>query len=290
MDRGARHSPRFHRGVDNPTPQGTPSYGSGNGVVVATGHTGNKSGYGRFIRVAYALPGGRTLQTTEAHLSSLYIGKGDRVTLSTLKGLTGGAVGSDGAGASSGPHLHLEAHLDGVLVDPNDFLNPRSATAGGGHTPIPTPVKKDIMDLVIIAPYSNTRPNKLQDGRGIIGPGFGYAFGDEGTFQHITNVVGLSRDVVRPVGGPGMTDVQCHALFVKIINLFKSASSPEPITAAKITQIVNAGFDESAILQAIEDLKTIEIPAGEVVVDLANLEQLIKSLPAEVVDAFKNRL
>lgn len=167
-------------------------------------------------------------------------------------------------------------------------LTPTVAAGGGGSTPIP---KEDDVALQILAPFSNSRPNGLQDARAIVGPGFGFIFANEGDFIDICNVAGLNRGVIRQVGMKPQTDAQTLALLVKIVNIYKSASAPDPITAAKITQIVkDNSVSEAEMVKAIASVKDVEVGIGDVVIDLEPLMAQLRKLPAETVKAFKDAL
>lgn len=133
-DRGPTHSPRYHQGIDIGVPVGTPLYASGVGVVVSVGNTGNTRGYGRNIVVRYQV-GKLTVRVRLAHMSAVDVKVGDAVTLTTRLGLSGGRRGADGAGASGGPHVHIEVTTTG-FQDPDDYLNSRFTIADGGATPI----------------------------------------------------------------------------------------------------------------------------------------------------------
>jgi murein DD-endopeptidase MepM/ murein hydrolase activator NlpD len=51
-----------------------------------------------------------------AHLSSLAVTPGQKVTAGTIVGRVGSS------GRSTGPHLHYETRIDGAPVDPQRFL------------------------------------------------------------------------------------------------------------------------------------------------------------------------
>jgi murein DD-endopeptidase MepM/ murein hydrolase activator NlpD len=96
-----------HTGLDFSAP-------SGNKVVAVTGgkiiFAGWESGYGNIIKIDH----GGGLQTWYAHLSSINnsgtVGAGEQI----------GRVGS--TGNSTGPHLHLEVHVNGSATDPRRWL------------------------------------------------------------------------------------------------------------------------------------------------------------------------
>ena len=104
-DRFGFRGMRLHAGVDFPAPSGTPVGSAGSGRVAVTGFD---AGWGRFVVVAHAA----RVRTIYAHLSSIVVGRGQRVSAGTQIG----AVGS--TGASSGPHLHFEVTVRGANVDP----------------------------------------------------------------------------------------------------------------------------------------------------------------------------
>ena len=59
---------------------------------------------------------GNGITTRYAHCSRLYVKEGEQVTRSQKIA----AVGN--TGRSTGPHLHYEIRIDGVAVDPLEFL------------------------------------------------------------------------------------------------------------------------------------------------------------------------
>lgn len=95
-----------HNGVDFRAPMGTPVKSILAGVVEGVGNTDSQRGcysYGRWILIKHA----NGLSSLYAHLSSARVAAGDQVTTGQVIGLSGGQPGSDGAGYSTGPHLHL---------------------------------------------------------------------------------------------------------------------------------------------------------------------------------------
>ncbi|MDR1728390.1 MAG: peptidoglycan DD-metalloendopeptidase family protein [Acidobacteriota bacterium] len=107
---GVRRDPftgksRFHKGVDIAAPAGTPVVAALPGKVVAAG---NEGGYGNTVMVEHE----DGLRTRYAHLSSINVKVGDRVTSED----TLGTVGS--TGRSTGAHLHFEVLRHGKPVNP----------------------------------------------------------------------------------------------------------------------------------------------------------------------------
>jgi murein DD-endopeptidase MepM/ murein hydrolase activator NlpD len=96
---------RNHKGLDIAAAPGTPIRPVRPGTVVSSGERG---GFGNVVVVDH----GDGVTSLYAHCKDLLVKKGDRVG----RGDTIATVGS--TGRSTGPHLHLEIHRDGVAVDP----------------------------------------------------------------------------------------------------------------------------------------------------------------------------
>jgi murein DD-endopeptidase MepM/ murein hydrolase activator NlpD len=97
---------RFHAGVDYPAPVGASVVAAASGRVTFAGLS--VGGWGRLVVVAH----GRGTRTMYAHLSTIGVRVGQRVTA----GQRLGAVGA--SGNASGPHLHFEVRVRGAAVDP----------------------------------------------------------------------------------------------------------------------------------------------------------------------------
>lgn len=96
----------FHNGVDFRASMGTAVMAMHAGVVRGTGNTDLQRGcysYGRWALIDY----GNGLTSVYGHLSALVVKAGDTVTTGQVVGYSGGAPGADGAGYSTGPHLHV---------------------------------------------------------------------------------------------------------------------------------------------------------------------------------------
>ena len=102
-----------HRGVDIKARRGADVVAPGAGVVVeATDLFNDNPDWGKVVVINH----GDGLKTLYAHLDSYAVSKGDRV----WAGEKIAKVGS--TGASTGPHLHFEAILNGEAVDPGNLL------------------------------------------------------------------------------------------------------------------------------------------------------------------------
>ncbi len=104
-----------HPGIDLPTPVGTPVHAAAGGYV-AFNRTGKQ--YGNYIMVIH--PGG--VATVYAHLSKFLAKPDTYVERGDVIGFSGGHPGDQGAGLSTGSHLHFEVRQDGIPVDPMQFL------------------------------------------------------------------------------------------------------------------------------------------------------------------------
>ncbi len=101
--------PKFHEGVDIAAPYGSAIYAPADGSI---SFAGTKGGYGN----ALILDHGYGVSTLYGHTSVLYVKQGDKIKRGQLLA----SVGS--TGASTGPHLHYEVHVDGVPTDPMKFV------------------------------------------------------------------------------------------------------------------------------------------------------------------------
>src|SRR5699024_6697851 len=112
----------LHAGVDFGVGVGTPDSAAASGVVVSTNteNDGQMNGYGNVVLVAHSI-NGTTYTTLYAHLSSISVSAGDKVS----RGQTIGASGN--TGQSTGPHLHFEIHKGGWNASKSNSVNPLSS-------------------------------------------------------------------------------------------------------------------------------------------------------------------
>ncbi len=101
--------PGSHKGIDIANNLNTPVSASASGVVIFAGWQG---GYGKKI-VIYHMD---KFTTVYGHLNEILVNAGDTVK----QGQVIGKMGS--TGYSTGPHLHYEVYVNGVLHNPKEFL------------------------------------------------------------------------------------------------------------------------------------------------------------------------
>ena len=105
---------RMHNGTDFGAATGTPLYAAADGVVLKSGPNG---GFGNFVLIGHnAEVGGKYVTTGYAHQSRIIVKVGQKVR----RGQLIGHVGS--TGLSTTPHLHFEVRLDGVPVNPMNYI------------------------------------------------------------------------------------------------------------------------------------------------------------------------
>ena len=105
------NSRSFHSGIDI----GGPNYGeikaSNSGKVIYSGWYG---GYGKVVIIEHGMVNGKPITTLYAHMSTILVSNGQKVT-------KGQVIGKEGTtGYSTGPHCHFEVRVNG---QPNNPLN-----------------------------------------------------------------------------------------------------------------------------------------------------------------------
>jgi murein DD-endopeptidase MepM/ murein hydrolase activator NlpD len=106
-----------HLAIDIRAPQGTTLKAAASGYVAKI-KNGGKWGYS-YIMIVH----GDGLATFYGHVSKIYVKEDEYVVQGQTIGLTGGLPGTPGAGRfTTGPHLHFEVRLNGIPVDPLEYL------------------------------------------------------------------------------------------------------------------------------------------------------------------------
>ncbi len=100
---------KMHSGLDFTSPQGTPIYATGNGIVTTSGF-GNGTGNHVIINHGYGY------ETEYMHMVRIKAVAGQRVKRGEVIGWVGNT------GASTGPHCHYEVHINGTPVNPVYFF------------------------------------------------------------------------------------------------------------------------------------------------------------------------
>jgi len=112
---GMRYHPVYHQmlmhdGIDIANDVGTPVYATGDGVVENAGRT--QAGLGIMIVINH----GYGYTTVYGHLDRVLVQPGERVKRGALIARSGRT------GVVTGPHLHYEVRLHGVLQNPVDYF------------------------------------------------------------------------------------------------------------------------------------------------------------------------
>ncbi|WP_243018064.1 MULTISPECIES: peptidoglycan DD-metalloendopeptidase family protein [Candidatus Cardinium] len=101
---------RMHEGVDFAAPIRTPIYAAADGYVKWIQE--HKKGYGNHVLIEH----GNGFQTHYAHMHTIIIKQGQRIT----RGQQIGTVGN--SGDATGPHLHYEVYCNGRRVNPVQYF------------------------------------------------------------------------------------------------------------------------------------------------------------------------
>lgn len=104
-----------HSGLDIAVPVGT-SIGAAAPGYVAWAQTGRS--YGNYVMIIHS----NGIATLYAHMSRIDVVPDQFVSRGQQIGLSGGKPGMQGAGLSTGAHLHFEVRKDGIPVDPLSYL------------------------------------------------------------------------------------------------------------------------------------------------------------------------
>jgi murein DD-endopeptidase MepM/ murein hydrolase activator NlpD len=105
-----------HPAIDIRAPQGTAIKAAESGYVAQVRFKGDSS----YAYVMIIHNDG--ISTVYGHISSPHVKIDEYVTKGQVIASSGGAPGSVGSGLSTGPHLHFEVRLNGIPVNPLDYL------------------------------------------------------------------------------------------------------------------------------------------------------------------------
>lgn len=108
---GVRSSIRSsaHTGLDIGVPRGTSVKAAASGTVLFAGYKGS---YGNLVIISH----GNGVQTYYGHCDKLLVSAGDTVS-------QGAEIAKSGStGNSTGPHLHFEVRLNGVALNPQNYV------------------------------------------------------------------------------------------------------------------------------------------------------------------------
>lgn len=119
-----------HNGVDILAATGTNVVSATNGQVTFVGW---RNGYGNTVEVEGMMSDGKVVKTRYAHLDEINPNLKTGGTINSGQGL--GAVGQ--TGGATGPHLHFETSVDGVLQNPIETLSQYQKSANQSINPSP---------------------------------------------------------------------------------------------------------------------------------------------------------
>ena len=111
---------RMHNGVDLAAPRGSEIGAVRAGKVLRVKRS--EQGYGNQVMVDH----GEGLVSRYAHCQDIFVKVGDQLEAGQLLGTVGSS------GDSTGPHLHLEVHVDGQAVDPVPYM-PEGSVVHSDH-------------------------------------------------------------------------------------------------------------------------------------------------------------
>lgn len=108
-----------HTGLDIRASHGTPVKAAGSGYVARARRCDSASCYSYILLVH-----SDGLATLYGHLSGLTVSEDQFITRGDVIGYSGGTPGTVGAGPFvTGPHMHFEVRLNGIPVNPLNYLN-----------------------------------------------------------------------------------------------------------------------------------------------------------------------
>lgn len=122
---GRRYHPiekvwKGHGGIDIAVPKGTSVIAAADGVVKIVAEL---SGYGNVVYIDHGTFDGQKVETRYAHLSCFKVKPWQKVSAGQEIALSGGVPKEQGAGTSTGAHLHFEVRLNGEPKNPMEYFN-----------------------------------------------------------------------------------------------------------------------------------------------------------------------
>ena len=111
------HKKQKHSGIDVSCPQGTEIHAPCDGTIRSVWRD---EGFGGGLSVTIEADG-NPIRIGFAHLSEVFVRRGNVVVRGAFIARSGGTPGTPGAGRSTGPHLHITVRdiASGKLLDPD---------------------------------------------------------------------------------------------------------------------------------------------------------------------------
>ncbi len=119
---GIRFHPIFkrkirHMGIDLASKSGVKIHAADSGIVIVAGEPPQYRGYGKIVIIDHGEGrDGKRVSTIYAHQSRILVQEGETVKQGDIIGLVGST------GHATGPHLHFEIRLDGIPVNPLEYV------------------------------------------------------------------------------------------------------------------------------------------------------------------------
>jgi predicted chitinase len=150
-----------HNGIDIGVPDGTPVLSVADGEVVRS-DMGDYGGYGNFIIIDHD-----GYLSAYAHLSDRQVKVGDKVKQGEQIALSGGGQGkANGAGSSTGPHLHFEIRKSKNARDKSEFEDPEPYLLGKSPSKIEVdnkiPLKTKLRKKLTFSGYGGQAANNIR--------------------------------------------------------------------------------------------------------------------------------
>lgn len=112
---------KSHSGTDIGAPMGAPVVAANDGVVIKAAYTG---GYGNMVMIDH----GGGYVTVYGHASELLVKTGQAVKRGDV------IMKAGSTGWSTGPHLHFEMRINGVIIDPMPYITKKITPSSNSNT------------------------------------------------------------------------------------------------------------------------------------------------------------